>query len=185
MNASSSSVPAHAQGKIWFYISGALSLLVGFIAIARPGLASLALTQVIGVFCVVSGVFLLGSALFGKTTKHRLWDLFSAALRIVVGVLFLVNVIKGLLALTLVLAALFLAEGVAGIFLAVKLKGKNPAWIWILLNSLAALVLGGMLLAKFPSDAAWAIGLLFGINSIFLGVSLIMYGAGLHRAEEA
>lgn len=178
-------LPAHAQGKVWFYISGALSLLVGFVAIARPGLASIALTQLIGIFCVVSGVFLLGSALFGKTTRHRLWDLFSAALRIIVGVLFLVNVIKGLLALTLVLAAVFLAEGIAGVVLALKLKGKNPAWIWVLLNSIAAFVLGGMLLAKFPSDAIWAIGLLFGINSIFLGVSLIMYGVGLHRAQEA
>ncbi len=182
---SSSVVPAHAGGKIWFYLSGILSLVVGFVAIARPGLASIVITQLIGIFCVVSGVFLLGSALFGKTTKHRIWDLFSAALRIVVGVLLLVNVFQGMAALTLVLAVLFLAEGVAGLFLAFKLKGKNPAWIWVLLNSFAALVLGGMLLAKFPSDEIWAIGLLFGINSIFLGVSLVMYGAGLHRASEA
>ena len=112
---SSSVVPAHAGGKVWFYLSGVLSLVVGFVAIARPGLASVALTQLIGIFCVVSGVFLLGSALFGKTTKHRIWDLFSAALRIIVGVLFLVNVVKGVLALTLVLAALFVAEGVAGL----------------------------------------------------------------------
>lgn len=154
-------------------------------AIYRPGLASLALTQLIAIFLVVSGVFLLASALFGKTKNHKWWDLFSALLRIVVGILFLANIIKGMLALTLVLAAVFLAEGITSIYLGIKLKGKNPAWIWVLLNGLAALVLGGMLLAKFPSDAAWAIGLLFGINSLFLGFSLIMYGAGLQHAREA
>jgi uncharacterized membrane protein HdeD (DUF308 family) len=42
-----------------------------------------------------------------------------------------------------------------------------------------------MLLAKFPSTAEWAIGLLFGLNSIFLGISLITFGSALPRAQEA
>jgi len=75
-------------------------------------------------------------------------------------------------------------EGNFGVIFALKFRGKNPAWIWLLLNALAAFVLGGMLLAHFPSDAAWAIGLLFGINSLILGVSLIMFAVAMPRLEE-
>jgi uncharacterized membrane protein HdeD (DUF308 family) len=185
MKAMSETPAPHAAGRIWYVLGGVLCVLVGFYAIGRPGLAALAITQVIGIFTLVSGVFLLFAALFGKARQHRLLDLFSAALRIIVGLLILGNIIKGLLALTLVLGAVFVVEGVYSTVLALKLRGKNPAWGWVLVNGIAALVLGAMLFAKFPSDAAWAVGLLFGINSIFTGMTLITFGAALPRATEA
>ncbi len=177
--------PAHSVGRIWYVLGGILSIFVGFYAIGRPGLAAIAITQVIGAFTLVSGVFLLSAALFGQARQHRILDFFSAALRIVVGLMLMINIIKGVLALTLVLGAVFIVEGVYATVLGLKLRGKNPAWVWMLINGLAALLLGGMLLAKFPSTAEWAIGMLFGINSIFLGISLVAFGSTLHRAEEA
>jgi len=173
-----------SQGSIWYYLGGILSVIVGFAAISTPYLFSALIAQFIGIFCVVSGVFLLFSAIFGKTRNHRVLDLFSAILRLIVGVVLLANLVAAVLALTLLLACIFLAEGLVGIFYAFRLKGKNPAWVWILLNAIVALILGGMLFAKFPSDAPWAIGLLFGINSIFLGFSLIMFAAALPHAKE-
>jgi uncharacterized membrane protein HdeD (DUF308 family) len=179
------STPPHAVGRIWYVLGGILSILVGFYAMGRPGLAAIAITQFIGMFIVISGVFLFTAALFGKARQHRLLDFFSAALRIIVGLMLLTNLIKGVLALTLILGAVFLVEGVYGLLLGLRLRAKNPAWVWILINSVASLILGGMLLLKFPSTAAWAVGLLFGINSIFLGVSLTTFGLALPKATEA
>lgn len=176
---------SHAAGRIWYVIGGVISIIVGFYAIGRPGLAAIAITQVIGIFSLVSGAFLLAAALFGKARQHRVLDFFSALLRLLVGVLLLANVIKGVLALTLLLGALFIVEGVHGTVLSLKLRGKNAAWGWVLANGLASLVLGIMLLAQFPSSAVWAVGLLFGINSIFLGVSLLGFAAALPKAQEA
>jgi uncharacterized membrane protein HdeD (DUF308 family) len=42
-----------------------------------------------------------------------------------------------------------------------------------------------MLIAQFPGSAIWAIGLLFGINCIFTGATLIAYGTALPKAQEA
>lgn len=179
------SAPQHSAGRIWYVLGGILCIFVGFYAIGRPGMAALAITQVIGIFTLVSGIFLLFAALFGKARQHRLLDFFSAALRIVVGLLILGNIVKGLLALTLVLGAVFVVEGIYSLALGFKLRGKNPAWGWVVFNGLMALILGAMLFAKFPSDAAWAIGLLFGINSIFTGVTLATFGMALPRAQEA
>lgn len=174
-----------SKGRVWYYAGGALSVIVGFYAMARPGLASVAIAQIIGIFCLISGAALLISAFWGKAKKHRILDFFSAMLRVIVGLLLIVKVVQGVMALTLILAAIFIAEGVFGAMLAFGLRGKNPAWIWVLLNAIVALILGGMLLSKFPSDADWAIGLLFGINSVFLGFSLIMYAFSMPQAKEA
>jgi uncharacterized membrane protein HdeD (DUF308 family) len=182
---SATSPAPHTVGRIWYVLGGIISILVGIFAIARPGLAGIALTQVIGAFILVSGAFLLAAALFGKARQHRVLDFFSALLRLVVGFLLLANVIKGLLALTLVLGAVFVIEGIHGTVLGLKLRGKNPAWGWVVVNGVASLVLGLVLLLQFPGTAVWAIGLLFGINSIFLGVSLLAFGSLLHKAQEA
>lgn len=176
--------PARSQGRLWYLLGGGLSLVVGIAAIARPGLASIAIAEIIGIFCVVSGLALLASAVFGRTTKHRVLDFFSAAIRVVVGILLIVKVVQGVVALTLVLIAIFLAEGVFGIVFGLRMRGKNPAWIWMLLNGVATLALAGLLYAKLPSDEPWAIGLLFGINSLFLGVSLIAFALAMPRATE-
>ena len=173
-----------ATGRTWYLVGGGLSVLVGILAIARPGLASFAIEQFLGIVFIASGIVLLLSAIFGKTQKHRLLDLSSSALRLIVGILLIAKALNGVIALTLVVASIFLVEGLFALVFALKFRGRNPAWIWILLNAIAAFVLSGMLFANFPSDAAWAIGLLFGINSLFLGISLIMFAIAMPQVQE-
>lgn len=172
------------KGRIWYLLGGGISAVIGLLAILRPGLASVAIEQFLGAFFILSGVVLLASALLGKARQHRLLDLFSSGLRLIVGVLLIVKALNGLMALTVVMASLFFAEGIFGTVFAFRYRGKNPAWIWILLNGLVAFLLGGMLLAEFPSDAPWALGLLFGINSLFLGASLILFALAMGRGRE-
>jgi len=175
----------HQKSSIWYVLGGILSIFVGFYAMNRPGLATLAITQVVGIIALASGIVLFFAAIFGKARQHRLLDFFSAILRILVGLLLLGNILKGVLILTLVLGSVFIVEGLFGVVLGLKLRGKNPAWGWVVFSALASLVLGGMLIAQFPSSALWAIGLLFGINCIFNGFALMMYGTALPKAQEA
>lgn len=174
-----------SKGRIWFILGGVLSLAVGIMAITTPYVMTVAIAKLVGLFMLISGVALLATGLFGKARQHRLLDIFSGILRIVLGILFVGNLVKTILVLTLFLAAVFAAEGLSGLYLAFKLRGKNPAWGWVLINAVAALFLGLLLFMRFPSDAPWAVGLLFGINNLFLGMSLIMYGLGLKQACEA
>ena len=176
---------AHQKSSIWYILGGVLSIFVGFYAMGRPGLATLAVTQVVGIIALASGIVLFLAAVFGKARQHRLYDFFSAVLRIIVGLLLVSNVLKGVLILTLVLGSVFVIEGIYGLVLGLKLRSKNPAWGWVFFNGLAALVLGIMLIAQFPGSAIWAIGMLFGINCIFTGATLIAYGTALPKAQEA
>ncbi len=175
----------HQSSRIWYILGGILSILVGFYAMSLPLLATVLVVKVIAVVALASGLVLFVSAMFGRERQHRLLDFLSAILRIAVGLLMMRNMIVAVGTITLVLGWIFIIEGIYGLVLGFKLRGKNSAWGWVLLNGIAALVLGGMLIAQFPASAVWAIGLLFGINCIFTGFSLIMFGTALPKAQEA
>ncbi len=82
--------------------------------------------------------------------------------------------IAGVLTLTIWLGAFFLIEGIAAIFLAIEHRRHLPSWGWVLFSGLVDLLLAYLIWDGWPSSAAWAIGLLVGINMVFLGLSLIM-----------
>jgi uncharacterized membrane protein HdeD (DUF308 family) len=177
--------PQPTPGRIWFLIGGIFSIIFVAMAITIPCVTTVVIAKMLGYFLLASGIVLLATGLFGKTRKHRLLDIATGVLRMVLGLIFIGNLVKTVLVLTLFLAGMFAVEGLFGIILAFKLRGKHPAWGWVLFNSIGALVLGVLLLVRFPSHASWAVGLLFGINSISLGMSLVMFGLGLKQARDA
>jgi uncharacterized membrane protein HdeD (DUF308 family) len=86
--------------------------------------------------------------------------------------------------LTLVVIVFFAFEGVATIMFALEHKRElSGRWGWMLVSGLVDLFFAGIIFAGLPVSAAWAIGLLVGINMVFGGVALIMMA--LHARASA
>ena len=101
-----------------------------------------------------------------------------------VGASLLAMPLSGALSLTVVLVAFFIIEGVATIMFALDHKRElTGRWGWMLFSGIVDLALSAMILAGLPSTAAWAIGLLVGINMIFGGSALI--AMALHAKNAA
>jgi uncharacterized membrane protein HdeD (DUF308 family) len=165
--------PAALQrNRAWLIFFGLFSLLVGGFCIAAPVVMTIAIEQMLGIVLVASGVFSLVAVLFGDEKNHRISTVVLALIRLVTGLAFLVWVRSGVIALTALLGAFFLAEGVVFVASALALR-HHRAWGLVLLNGLVTLVLGGSILAQLTSGEPWAIGLLYGIYSLFYGVSLL------------
>ena len=112
------------------------------------------------------------------------WSLLSAVLGIAVGLILLINPVSGAVSLTLVLGVFFALEGVASIMYAMDhRKQLSGRWSFMLLSGLIDLILAAIILIGLPGTAAWAIGLLVGINMIFGGSALI--AMGLHARNSA
>jgi uncharacterized membrane protein HdeD (DUF308 family) len=158
---------------------GVFSILVGIFAIAFPWTASIAIEQVIGIVLVISGVFSLGAVVSGGEKNHRIATVILALIRLAAGLALLVYIRQGVVTLTVVLSIFFFAEGVTFIASSLALR-HNRAWPLILLNGIVAILLGAMIFNSLPSSAGWAIGLLYGINSIFYGIALLGFAAA-HR----
>ena len=89
----------------------------------------------------------------------------------IVGVYLIVEPHNGTLTLTLVLGIYFLFMGLTRIAVAFIGRGQPNAGL-VGLSGVAGLLIGILVLAKFPSSADWAIGLLVGIDLIFAGWTL-------------
>jgi uncharacterized membrane protein HdeD (DUF308 family) len=162
-------------GKGWLIFGAGLSVVAGVCAVLDPEIFGLVLTQLLGALCLVSGVLALFQAVFVRHRPHRFLSVVSGVIRAAAGSALFFYTVAGMAALTLILAAVFISEGIACVVSSLRMRG-NPAWIWLLLNGVAALVLGGMIYARWPVDSGWVVGLLYGIQSLFTGAAMLMLG---------
>jgi len=169
-----------------FLVEGVVLLVLGATAIALPPLATLALTIIIGWLFLVSGVLGLWTTFMMRRAPGFWWSLISAALGIVVGLLLLARPISGAFSLTLVLVVFFVMEGVASIMFALDHRRElSGQWGWMLVSGIVDLVLAAFVFAGLPSTAAWAIGLMVGINMVFGGSALIAMALHARNAASA
>ncbi len=173
-----------SQSRGWLIVGGILSIFVGFLAMGSPYLFSLVIAQFLGIFALVSGVIALFVAIFGKHTTHRVIEAIMGLIRIAAGIALLSCVKSSVLVITLIFAIFLIVEGVFLIVTAFKIR-DHKGWSWTLISGIAALVLGLMVYTRWPSDSIWVLGLFFGINSLFSGMSLLMLGFGASKPAAA
>ena len=166
---------ALSMSRGWLIAGGILSIFVGLLAIGSPLFFSVVIAQFLGAFALVSGLIALFVALFGKEVTHRLLEALFALIRIAAGVALLICVASSIAVITLIFAVFLIVEGIFLIGGAFRLR-KHSGWSWTLINGIAALILGVMVYWRWPSDATWVLGLFFGINLLFSGMSLLMLG---------
>jgi uncharacterized membrane protein HdeD (DUF308 family) len=159
---------------VLYLVEGVVLLVLGATAIVIPPLATLAFTIIIGWLFLVSGVVGLFTSIWMRQAPGFWWSLLSAVLGIVVGAWLLAAPVTGAFSLTIILVAFFIIEGVASIMFSLDHKRElSGQWGWMLVSGIIDLVLAAMIFAGLPSTAAWAIGLLVGINMVFGGAALI------------
>jgi len=148
---------------VFYLVEGIVLIGLGAAALIVPAVATLAVAIFLG----------------------WLWSLTSAVLAIVVGVLLIGWPIAVALPLTFLLVAFFLIEGVASIMFALDHRRElSAAWGSMLASGIVDLVLGGLIFAGLPSTAAWALGLLVGINMVLGGVALIAMALRARKIDQ-
>lgn len=157
-----------------FLIQGIVMMILGLIAIAVPNVATLAIAIFVGWLFLIGGTVRVLSVWRARSAPGFAWSLVTALLAIVLGLILVLNPLEGVLTLTMVLIVLFIVEGVAAILIALEFRRHIRQWGWTLFNGIVDLVLAYLIFQGWPSTAAWAIGLLVGINMLFLGLSLTM-----------
>jgi uncharacterized membrane protein HdeD (DUF308 family) len=163
--------------------AGVFAILLGCIAIVVPAAAAVGTAIFIGWILVIAGAFLVAAAFSAHSIGTVVLRLLWAALTVIVGVWLIVEPHNGTLTLTLVLGIYFLFMGLTRIAVAFAARGQEGAGL-VGLSGVAGLLVGILVLAKFPSSADWAIGLLVGIDLIFAGwtlTSVALVGRDLAR----
>ena len=157
-----------------FLFQGILLLVLGMLAVALPNISTLEIELLVGWLFIVGGFFRAASIVRKRQMPGFWWSLISAALAVGAGIILLARPVQGTLTLTIVVGAYFLAEGVASIMYALEHRRELlQRWSWLLVAGLMDILIAFFIIAGLPGSAAWAIGLLVGINLLFGGAALI------------
>jgi uncharacterized membrane protein HdeD (DUF308 family) len=165
-----------------FLVEGIILVILGVAAIVIPPIATLAVELLFGWLFLFSGIAGAITTFMMREAPGFWWSLVSAILAIAVGVVMLLWPLSGVLTLTLLLITFFIIEGVASIMFALEHKRElSGRWGWMLASGIIDLILAAIIIAGLPGTAAWALGLLVGINLVIGGTALI--GMALHARE--
>jgi uncharacterized membrane protein HdeD (DUF308 family) len=172
------------DGWRFLLIEGIILLVLGAVAIIVPPIATLAVAIILGWLFLISGIVGLVMTFMMRHAPGFWWSLFSAAIGIAAGIALLGWPGAGVLSLTLLLIAFFILEGVATIMYALDHRRElSGRWGLVLASGIVDLALAAVIFAGLPGTAAWALGLLVGINMLFGGAALI--GLALHARQVA
>jgi uncharacterized membrane protein HdeD (DUF308 family) len=171
----------HEHWKL-FLVEGIILVLLGVLAIVLPPIATLAVEILFGWLFLISGVVGLITSFWMRQAPGFWWSLLSAVLGIAAGLVLLVWPLSGVLTLTLILIVFFTVEGIATIMYSLEHKRElSGRWGWMLSSGIIDLILAALIFMGLPGSAAWALGLLVGINMIFGGSALI--AMAMHARE--
>lgn len=176
---SPSDIVRHAS--TWSILCGVAFIILGVLAVGSPALAAVAVNAVIAWLIVLAGVVHLSLAFYAHRAGSVLWKLLVGLAYIFFGIYLIAHPALGVASLTLVLALLFLVEGIFDIALFFQMRAIGGSR-WILVDGIITLALGLMIYLRWPSSSNWAIGTLVGVSLIMSGVTRLMLSLAVRRA---
>ena len=161
------------QGWGWVLGLGIALIFLGVIAIGAPHVMTGAAVMALGFVLVFGGIAQFVHAWTEPDWGGRLLEILWAIIYVIAGVAALVKPWHAAIGLTLVFSIFLIADGVARSFWAFQMRPVR-GWGWFLFGGVLAILLGILLLMKWPSTGIWAIGLFIGIHILFSGWTMVM-----------
>jgi uncharacterized membrane protein HdeD (DUF308 family) len=160
---------------------GVSLIVLGMLAVASPMVAAVAVNVLIAWLVVLAGILHIVVAFHSREAGSVIWRFLVGIAYVCLGAYLIARPALGVASLTLLLASLFLVEGVFNIILFFR----APAILrssWILFDGIVTLLLGLMIYVQWPSSSSWAIGTLVGVSLIFSGVTRVMVSLAVRKA---
>lgn len=146
--------------------------IIGLMALIFPVASTYVSALMIGWMFILAGFVSLFSSFQIRGAGPFFGALLFSLLTLLAGVFLVANPGVGLLALTIVLAVLFIVNGASEIFFAFELRPAS-GWWWMLISALISIVLGVMVAAGLPAASLFVLGVLVGVNFLSSGVALM------------
>lgn len=160
--------------KHWFLllVAGIVAVAGGLLALFNPVAATVTATTIVAWLFLLMGALQVIAALGTMSMGTRIWTAVLGALAIVIGGWILTNPIAGTMVLTWTIGVLFLVEGIVKLVLAFVAR-QSPYFWAMLFSGAVSVVLGGMILGRFPASALTIPGILMAVDLISTGVALV------------
>jgi uncharacterized membrane protein HdeD (DUF308 family) len=166
----------------WIVALGVVYVIAGFIALGSVVMATVASVIVVGAMMIVAGVTeVIGAFQMKSWGRFLIWALLGV-LYIIAGFLTFENPIFAAVLLTLFLGVSLIASGAVRLFLAFSMKRESP-WVWVAFSAVITLLLGLLIVARWPVNSVYILGLFLGIDLIMAGAGWLGLGFSLRRSR--
>jgi uncharacterized membrane protein HdeD (DUF308 family) len=156
---------------IFLIVLGAVTISSSFFIEEVVTVAAMVL---FGVLLLLGGISEIVTAFWGRPWRGFFLHLLIGILYLIAGVFMLERPVTAALALTLLIAANLLIDGILRIVVSVadRFDGRG----WTLLGGIVSVLLGIAIWRQWPLSGFWVIGLFVGIEMLFLGMSWVTLG---------
>ena len=169
----------HLRGRWGEIVAfGALLVVLGLAALCFTVPSTDATVTLNGVLFLVAGVAEIGVGAHAKSwARFFLW-IVGGAIYLTAGVICIINPTFAKFALTLALGAGLIAAAAVRAYLAFHLPAGN-ARAMVLLAAAVTFLLGLVIVAHWPSDSVYVLGILLGVDLLFHGIGWASFGFSL------
>ncbi len=175
-------MPRSRSPSSWLTIEAVGLIVLGVLAIAFPLFTGVAVAIFFGWLLMIVGLLGLVSAFAGRDHAHLGWSVASAVIAMLAGLLLLLHPLFAVVALTLLLAAYLLFDGVALIGLGLDQRRRGArSWRWPVGSGAVDILLAILIVSLSGAASAVLIGVIIGIDLIVAGVGLFV----VHRQGPA
>ena len=169
------------HASTWSILWGVSLIVLGMVAVASPFVAAVAVSVLIAWLIVLAGVIHIVLAFQAHRAGSVIWKLLVGLAYLFFGGYLIAHPVLGVASLTLVLASLFLIEGILNIVLFFQMRSMRGS-SWVLIDGVITLLLGLMIYMQWPSSSAWAIGTLVGVSLILSGITRVFLSLAVRKA---
>lgn len=175
---------SHAIRVKWkaFLVIGLVLIVAGTLGILLPSIAAVAGSLVLGAVLAFAGIVKIFESFQVKDWSGFIWQLFGGIVEVVGGVLIYLHPLKGAVAITLIIAVVFVIVGIAQIGLALKVQPQE-GWGWLLASGVLALLVSVALTAKLPFTIEFDPALIAPISLLFAGWAYLVIAYAARKAD--
>lgn len=167
----------------WVYLlRGLVAVAFGVIALVWPGIALGALIVLFAVYAFADGILSIGGLLIGVRVGPWWAQLLMGLLSIVAGVIAVVSPGITALVLLLVIASWAIANGILGLYMAVRFR-RVLTNEWMLGLSAVLSIVFGVVLLLSPGAGILSLLWLLGVFAVALGVTLIAFAFRVRKLK--
>ena len=157
----------------WLIALGVVMIVLGVAAIVEPFIASIVVARVLSWTFLLAGIVRTIHALQSRQQRGFWPKLLIGIFYIVAGFLLLSNLLGAKLTLTLAFGWVILVQGIFEVIAAFQVR-PEPNWGLMLFSGIISIILGILILYRWPINAIWLLGFFAGLSFIFTGIWMIV-----------
>lgn len=166
---------------LWMVLLGTVLIIAGVAAILVPAVSEIPASKILGSVLVVSGLVQIMQSAKMLNWIGFIWHLLLGLLATVGGALIYMDPFAGIVALTLLIAAIFAIHGLTQIAFAVRVRGQS-GWHWFLVSGCIALVVSVLLVLKLPYSHSFTPATIAGVSLLFAGCAYVAMALASRKA---